>query len=66
MVVYDNRTFIVDITKLNENTFYSFVIYANTSAGNGPNSTDSTETFEARKKDYSTYNSIHFSIKFVS
>ena len=49
MVVYNNETFNDTITDLNEDTLYSFVIYANTSAGAGPNATDSAVTFEDSK-----------------
>ena len=49
IVVYGNRTFSDVITNLNEDTFYSFMIYANTSAGGGPNSADSIVTFQDRK-----------------
>ena len=52
--VYDNDTFDDIITGLNEDTLYSFVIYANTSAGEGDNATDTAVTFEDRKLD-STY-----------
>ena len=49
IMIYDYKTFSNIITDLNEDTFYSFVIYANTSAGNGANSSDSVVTFEDRK-----------------
>ena len=49
MVVYNNETFSVTISNLNEDTLYSFVIYANTSVGAGPNATDAAVTFEDRK-----------------
>jgi len=49
MVVYDNDTLMDTITDLNEDTDYNFVIYANTSAGAGPNTTDLARTFEDRK-----------------
>ena len=48
-MVYDNTTFGDTITGLNEDTSYSFVIYANTSAGAGPNNTDFDATFEDRE-----------------
>ena len=48
-IVYDNTTFGDTITGLNEDTSYSFVIYANTSAGTGPNNTDFDATFEDRE-----------------
>ena len=50
-VVYSNVTFDDIITGLNENTLYSFVIHANTSAGNGDNATDAAVTFEDRELD---------------
>ena len=46
IIVYGNDTFSDIIQYLNEDTLYSFVIYANTSAGAGPNATDSATTFE--------------------
>ena len=46
MMVYSNDTFMDTITNLNEDTDYNFVIYGNTSAGAGPNSTDLERTFE--------------------
>ena len=46
MMVYDSDMFMDTITDLNEDTDYNFVIYGNTSAGAGPNSTDLTRTFE--------------------
>ena len=49
MMIYGNDTFDDTITDLNEDTLYSFVIYANTSAGAGPNATDSDVTFEDRE-----------------
>ena len=49
LLVYNNETFSDTITDLNENTLYSFVIYANTSVGTGPNATDAAVTFEDRK-----------------
>ena len=49
MLAYDNGTFNDNITDLNEDTLYSFYIYANTSAGAGPNVTDAAITFENRK-----------------
>ena len=49
MMVYNNETLNDTIASLNEDTSYSFVIYANTSAGDGPNATDSAVTFEDRK-----------------
>ena len=49
MMVYDNNTFMDEITDLNEDTDYDFVIYGNTSAGAGPNATDLARTFEDRK-----------------
>ena len=49
MVVYNNERFNDTITNLNEDTLYSFAIYANTSAGPGPNATDSAITFEDRE-----------------
>ena len=49
MIVYNNETFNDTITDLNEDTLYSFVIYANTSAGAGPNATDFATTFEDSK-----------------
>ena len=49
MVVYNNQTFNATITDLNEDTFYLFVIYANTTVGAGPNATDSAVTFEDRE-----------------
>ena len=48
-MVYGNGTFSDTITGLNEDTFYSFVIYANTSAGAGDSATDSDVTFEDRE-----------------
>ena len=48
-VVYNNDTFNDTITDLNEDTLYSFVIYANTSAGAGPNATDFATTLEDRE-----------------
>ena len=48
-VVYGNDTFHATLTDLNEDTSYLFVIYANTSAGAGPNATDSDVTFEDRE-----------------
>ena len=48
-MVYDNTTFGDTITGLNEDTSYSFVIYANTSAGTGRNATDFDATFEDRE-----------------
>ena len=47
--VYDNDTFNDIITGLNEDTLYSFAIYANTSAGEGDNATDIAVTFEDRE-----------------
>ena len=47
--VYSNVTFDDIITGLNEDTLYSFVIYANTSAGKGDNATDTALTFEDRE-----------------
>ena len=49
MVVYGNETFDDTIIDLNEDTFYSFVIYANTSVGAGANAINSTVTFEDRE-----------------
>jgi len=49
IMVYGNDTFSDIIQYLNEDTNYSFVIYANTSAGAGPNTTDSARTFEDRE-----------------
>jgi len=49
--VYDNDTFNDIITGLNEYTLYSFVIYANTSAGKGDDATDTALTFEDRELD---------------
>lgn len=49
IMVYDNNTFNANITDLNEDTSYSFMIYANTSAGAGPDATDSAITFEDRE-----------------
>ena len=48
-MVYDNTKFGDTITGLNEDTSYSFVIYANTSAGAGRNATDFDVTFEDRE-----------------
>ena len=45
----NEETLNVTITDLNEDTLYSFVIYANTSAGAGPNATDFATTFEDRE-----------------
>ena len=56
VMVYDNDTFADTITGLNEDTLYSFVIYANTSAGAGPNATDSDVTFEDRELKYNYNN----------
>jgi len=49
IMVYGNDTFSDIIQYLNEDTNYLFVIYANTSAGAGPNTTDSAITFEDRE-----------------
>ena len=49
MVVYNNEAFNETIIDLNEDTLYSFIIYANTSAGAGPNATDFAVTFEDRE-----------------
>ena len=49
--VYSNETFDATITDLNEDTTYSFIIYANTSAGDGPNVTDSATTLEDREQN---------------
>ena len=49
IMIYGNDTFDDTITNLNEDTSYSFVIYANTSAGAGPNATDYDVTFEDRE-----------------
>ena len=49
IVVHDNGTFSDIITNLNEDTFYSFMIYANTSAGVGRNSTYTIITFQNRE-----------------
>ena len=54
MVVYNNETFNDTITDLNEDTLYSFVIYATTSVGAGPNATDAAVTYEDR--EWNTYN----------
>ena len=59
VMVYDNDTFVDNITGLNEYTLYTFVIYANTSAGAGPNATDSDVTFEDRELKYN-YNYFYF------
>ena len=55
IVVYDNGTFNDNITNLNEDTLYSFVVYANTSAGIGPNSTESIVTFQNCEYFYIKY-----------
>ena len=49
IMIYGNNTFDDTITDLNEDTSYSFGIYANTSAGAGPNATDYDVTFEDRE-----------------
>ena len=46
MIVYDNNTYDGTITSLNGDTTYNFVIYANTSAGAGPNATATLRTSE--------------------
>ena len=56
VMIYDNDTFADTITGLNEDTLYTFVIYANTSAGAGPNATDSDVTFEDRELKYNYNN----------
>ena len=48
-VVHNNETFHITITELNEDTYYTFVIYASTSAGDGPNVTDFAVTLEDRE-----------------
>ena len=50
-MVYTNETFNTTITDLNEDTLYPFVIYANTSAGAGPNAIDFATTFEDREQN---------------
>ena len=49
IIIYDFDTFGATITGLDEDSFYIFVIYANTSAGAGPNSTTSAITLEDRE-----------------
>jgi len=46
ITLYDNDTFNDTIRDLNEDTFYEFVIFANTNAGDGVNVTDVAVTFE--------------------
>ena len=48
-LLYSNETFNDTISNLNEDTLYSFIIYANTDVGAGPNATDAAVTFEDRK-----------------
>ena len=48
-IIFDIDTFGSSITGLDEDSFYLFAIYANTSAGAGPNSTTSAVTLEDRK-----------------
>ena len=55
VMIYDNDTFADTIIGLNEDTLYTFVIYANTSAGAGPNATDFDVTFEDRELKYYFY-----------
>ena len=48
-IIFDFDTFGYSITGLDEDSFYLFAIYANTSAGAGPNSTTSAVTLEDRE-----------------
>ena len=48
-IIFDIDIFVITITGLDEDSFYLFIIYANTSAGAGPNSNISAVTFEDRE-----------------
>ena len=48
-IIFDIDTFVATINGLDEDSFYLFIIYANTSAGAGPNSNTSAVTFEDRE-----------------
>ena len=48
-IIFDIHTFVATITGLDEDSFYLFIIYANTSAGAGPNSNISAVTLEDRE-----------------
>ena len=48
-IIFDIDTFVATINGLDEDSFYLFIIYANTSAGAGPNSNISAVTLEDRK-----------------
>ena len=48
-IIFNFDTFSATITGLDEDSFYLFIIYANSSAGAGPNSTISVVTLEDRK-----------------
>ena len=48
-MIYSSNTFSDTISGLNGNTFYTFGIYANTSAGFGPTANAIATTFEARE-----------------
>ena len=48
-IIFDFYTFGYSVTGLDEDSFYFFAIYANTTAGAGPNSTTSAVTLEDRK-----------------
>ena len=48
-IIFSFDTFGAPITGLDEDSFYLFTIYANTSAGAGPNSTISVVTLEDRE-----------------
>jgi len=47
MIIYDKNAFDGTITSLSGDTTYNFAIYANTSAGAGPNASATLRTSEA-------------------
>ena len=48
-IIFNFDTFSATITGLDEDSFYLFIIYANTSAGAGPDSAISVATLEDRE-----------------